>query len=141
MRIAKTALIAVALCASACSAWCGWAMWTTHHELDAHLRIIRAVDATMGFRYGTPYENGVETFVITEVSAGGVMDRAGLRVGDYPDCSIASLYERMVFGQGREVEIPVTRQQRQIVVRVTIPPLTLQDDPKHLHWYFTKHRE
>jgi hypothetical protein len=140
-KVLRVVLPIVALSCGACGAWFGWVVWITSPELEAHLRIIRAVDSQMGFKYGTPYVNGVEVFVIEEVTAGGVMDRAGLRVGDHPDCSIASLYETMVFGQGREVEIPVTREDKPVVVRVPVPELVLQDDPRDLHWYFLKHRE
>jgi hypothetical protein len=141
MRILKAVAMSTALCVSACSAWCGWAMWTANHELVAHLRIIRTVNAALGFTYETPYENGTEVFVITEVSPDGPMDRAGLKVGDYPKCSIASLYERIVFGQGRAVEVPVTRQGKPMVLRVAVPTMALSDDPAKLHWYFTKHHD
>ena len=99
------------------------------------------MNGSLGFSYSTPYENGTEVFVIESVAQGGIMERAGLRKGDYPGCSIASLYETLVFGRGREVEIPVTRDGKQVVISVAVPQFTLRDDPSELHWYFLKHRE
>ena len=140
-NVTKRALLGLGLCAAAAAAWGARTIWILENELDAHLRIISAVNAQMGFSYGTPYENGVEVFVITDVAPEGLMDVAGFKGGDYPDCSIASLYERIVFGQGREVDIPVERAGQRHVVSVRVPQLILPDDPSELHWYVTKHHE
>ena len=137
----RVVLVLSVLSCGGCGAWFGWVAWITGRELDAHLRIIDTVNGTLGFTYATPYENGVETFVIDRVTRGGIMERAGLRVGDNPDCSIASLYERLVFGQGREVDIPINRDGKNLVIRVAVPQLALRDDPRALHWYFLKHRQ
>jgi hypothetical protein len=140
-RIAKVLGLFLVLGVGGCTTWCGWALRTSARELDAHIRIIDAVNTQMGFSYGTPYEQGEEVFVIESVQRDGVMERAGLKTHDYPQCSIASLYERIVFGQGRVVEIPVVRNQQPVVINVAVPKLTLPDDPRQLHWYWRKHRE
>ena len=137
----KVVLLIGLLSCGGCGGWFGWVAYITSRELDAHLGIIRVVNGILGFSYGTPYENGVEVFVIESVASGGIMERAGLREGDYPDCSIGSLYETLVFGRGREVEIPLTRDGKELVIKVAVPQFTLGDDPSELHWYFLKHRE
>jgi len=141
MRTFVKFLIVVGLLGFLAAAWLGWAVWTVHGEMEAHLRIIQTVNAALGFAYETPYEDGNEIFVISRVDPGGLMEQAGLRVDDRPQCSIASLYERIVFGQGRDAEVPVRRAGRTITVTVRVPPLNLADDPRQLHWYFTRHRE
>jgi S1-C subfamily serine protease len=134
-------LVGVGFLGVLAAGWLARAFWITQREMEAHLRIIRTVNSALGFAYETPYEDGDEILVISSVEPGGLMERAGLRVDDRPGCSIASLYERIVFGQGRDVAIPVRRAGHPVVVTVRVPALNLADDPRELHWYFTKHRE
>lgn len=110
-------------------------------ELEAHIRIIDDVNSQLGFEYGTPYEDGKEVFVITAIEPGMPMAEAGLEEGDYPRCSIASLYERIVFSQGKIVTIPIRRGEERMDIMLEVPELSLRDDPSELHWYFYKHRE
>jgi hypothetical protein len=138
---AKVLLVGIAFVATIPVGWAACAIWTAERELHSHLRIITAVDAQLGFHYGTPYEKGEEVFVITDVVAGGIMDESGLRVGDYPQCSIASLYERIVFGQGKRVALPVERGGKVLTLEIVVPTLKLPHNPAELHWYFTKHSE
>ena len=137
--ILKVLASVVALAAAITVGWVAWAVRTSGRELDAHIRIITAVDKQLGFHYGTPYENGEEVFVITDVTPGGIMDRSGMRVGDYPECTIASLYERIVFGQGRKVHLALKRSGTVVNIEIMVPALALADDPSQLHWYYKRH--
>lgn len=121
--------------------WFSWIIWITGHELYAHLRIIDDVDEQLGFHYSTPYENGKEVFVITAVEPEKPMEKAGIKVGDYPQCTISSLYERIVFGQGKQIIIPIRRGAEEIEIKLVVPRLTLRNDPSKLHWPFVKHKE
>lgn len=101
-----------------------------------HLAVQRQIDRQMGFSYATPVlRGGDEIFVITDVMAGGAMDAAGLKVGDYVGYySVDDLYHLIAFGQERTVLIPIQRGTRQMAVSVAVPKLDLTIPPGWLWW-------
>ncbi len=116
--------------------WLGWVIHFVEIDIDAHIRIIDDVDEQLGFHYGTPYENGVEVFVVTGVEPGKPMALAGLCVGD--DLSFftpQSLYEYIVFNQGKGITIPIRRDGAKMEITLIVPELSLRDDPSKLHWW------
>ena len=115
--------------------WLGWVMLVMGWELDAHLRIIEDVNNQLGFRYGTPYEDGVEVFVITAVEPNKPMAVAGLQVGDYiRSLGPQGLYHLLIFNQGREIAIAIRRGDQEMEIKLVVPQLLLRDDPSKLHW-------
>lgn len=113
-------------------------------ELDAHIRIHKAVKEAMGFDLETDYKgrgpfSGIA--IVRKIVPGKAMDKAGLKVGDHIRCKQAKFYELIVFNQGKEATIPIGRDKQYFDIIVSVPNLNLRDDPAKLHWYFHKHKE
>jgi len=112
-------------------------IWITEHELDAHIRIHKDVQKQLGFQTDTPYEDGKEVFIISKIEPHNQMAKAGFMEGDhFPFSSTTVLYKSIVFGQGKEIIIPVIRKNKKIKIKIQVPHLKLRDDPFKLHWWF-----
>ncbi len=93
-------------------------------EITISLITIYQVNEQLGFSHATPDTPEGELFLISKVVAGQTMHKAGLKPGDQVQMSGTSqLYELLVHNQGREVVIPVLRNNEEIFVRVRVPAL------------------
>jgi hypothetical protein len=62
----------------------------------------------LGFKYGSPYVNGEEVLIVAEIVPGGVMESAGLRVGDKPyNMSMVEFYKKLWHGRCGVVTVEV----------------------------------
>ncbi len=93
-------------------------------EITISLITIHQVNKQLGFGYATPDTPEGELFLISKVVVGKTMHQAGLMEGDQVQMTDTSqLYELLVHNQGREVVIPVLRNNEEIFVRVRVPAL------------------
>jgi hypothetical protein len=93
--------------------------------------LIYQVNDQMGFDYATPDEKEGEYFVISKVVHGKAMDKGSLQEDDricFDD--VDSLFQLLVFNQGREVEIPVKRGDIKLSIFVQVPYLKLSVNPE-----------
>lgn len=82
------------------------------------------VSSQLGFRYTTRDNPEGEPFIITRIEPGKTMDQAGLQAGDQiRDSGVNDLYALLIYNQGSEVEIPVLRNSKPKVIRVTVPEM------------------
>ncbi|MCS7062774.1 MAG: hypothetical protein NZM04_01780 [Methylacidiphilales bacterium] len=94
------------------------------------------LEDSLGFKHGSPYVNGHEILLISKVVPGGIMERAGLRIGDVPyGMGMDDFYKMLWEGRGSIVEVEVvnvydnpSRQSRSSaqnkrVLRIPVPHL------------------
>jgi hypothetical protein len=97
------------------------------------------VESQMGFHYETPEEDSGEVFIITEVKPGKIMDKAGMREGDYILMnSVPQYYYRLIFNQNKDVYIPIKRDRQFFDIKVHVPTLKLMFSMKImkiLYWF------
>ena len=87
---------------------------------------IDQVSTQLGFRYATQDTTDGEPFIISRIEPGKTMDRAGLQAGDQIRFSgVDDLYALLVDNQGSEVEIPVLRDSKPEVIRVSVPRMDI----------------
>lgn len=93
-------------------------------EVTVSVVTIHQVNKQLGFRYATPETGEGEPFLITRVIEGQEMDNAGLRIGDQVQMSSTSdLYRLLINNQGKEVSFPVSRDNKQLMIRINVPEL------------------
>lgn len=93
-------------------------------EMTVTLITIYQVNRQLGFRYATPPTPKGEVFEITKVEPGKTMDRYGLKRLDQVQMNnVNHLYKLLIRNQGKEVVIPVLRNEKKINIRVKVPEL------------------
>jgi len=83
-----------------------------------------AVEADLGFRYGTPYKNGREVLMIVEVEPAGPVATAGVEEGYCVQGyrSVASFFRDLDNARGAEMELRMTRPDgTPVTVTVQVP--------------------
>jgi hypothetical protein len=60
------------------------------------------IEAALGFKHGSPYVNGKETWIIEKVVRGGVMDISGAKEGDVPSMGMYDFYKLLWAGSALE---------------------------------------
>jgi hypothetical protein len=84
------------------------------------------VNMKLGFSYATPDIPEGEFFIITKVVPGGIMAKAGIKVGDRVLLdSTFKLYRILIRNQGREAEFMILRDEKEITIRVKVPEIEL----------------
>lgn len=82
------------------------------------------VNRQLGFRYATPITPEGELFVITKVTREKTMDKAGVIPGDEVQMnSVSNLYKLLVNNQGEEVQIPILRDKKKMMINVWVPEM------------------
>ena len=95
-------------------------------ELVISLITEHQVNKQLGFRYATPDTPEGELFIITKVEIGSIMDNFGLKVDDQIRMvSTADLYKLIIDNQGKEILIPIERDQSEMNIRVPVPEMEL----------------
>jgi hypothetical protein len=95
-------------------------------ELVIALITEHQVNQQLGFRYATPDTPEGELFIITRIETGSIMDKSGLQVDDQIRMfSTADLYKLIIDNQGKEILIPIERDQSEMNIRVPIPEMEL----------------
>jgi len=85
------------------------------------------VNDKLGFNYATPDTPEGELFLITRVDEGKAMHQAGLRKGDeIRFWATQDLYKLLIRNQGRQVEIPVKRNGKALVIHLVVPELRMK---------------
>ena len=78
----------------------------------------------MGFSYATPETEMGEIFEIQRVNKGKTMDKAGLKIWDQVlMSSVNDLYRLLIDNQGKEIIIPILRENEKIEIKVKVPEL------------------
>lgn len=84
------------------------------------------VNQQLGFRYASPETPEGEPFLITRVTEGKAMQRAGLQEGDTIRFGRTSdLYRLLIYHQGESVTIPITRNGKDLEIHLMVPTLRL----------------
>jgi hypothetical protein len=92
--------------------------------LSLSLIKIHQVNHQLGFRYATPETPAGEIFIISKVEAGKTMESAGFRVDDQIQFSaVDDLYALLVNNQGSEVNIPVMRNSKPLMISISVPEM------------------
>lgn len=95
-------------------------------EMIVSLITTNHVNKQLGFSCATPDTPEGELFVITKVISRKTMDKAGLKFGDQVQMNnVDKFYKLLIDNQGKEVEIVVLRNQKEINIRVSVPKLDL----------------
>ena len=96
-------------------------------DATLHLIVQGSVNAQLGFDYATPQLKwNDEPFLITRVDAGGVMERAGLRVDDRMMLDdVSKLYALLIRSQGGAVGVLIVRDGQARIVVVRVPQMRL----------------
>ena len=82
------------------------------------------VNRQLGFRYATPDTPEGELFVITKITRGKTMDKAGVLPGDEVQMnSVSDLYKLLVNNLGEEVQIPILRDKKKMMINVWVPEM------------------
>jgi hypothetical protein len=139
-------LIAIAVCFGVIAvSGIAWVLFITATEMHVHLQMYEDVQQQLGFRYETPYlEGGGEALILTEISEGGIMDRAGFKQGDRYDTVgglVIPFINLFVFHQGNQTVVPILRNDEHVEIPVDVPQLKLDVDPQKLRYPFTRYRE
>ncbi len=93
-------------------------------EIIVSLITLFMVNYQLGFSYATPHTQQGEIFEIQCVLPGKTMDKAGLMVFDQVQMhNVNDLYRLLINNQGKEVVIPVIRNNERIDVRLIVPDL------------------
>ncbi len=95
--------------------------------------LVNDVNNQLGFGYATPEEEEGEIFIITEVIPGKAMDEASMMENDricFED--VNTLYHLLVFNQGKEVEIPIKRNNLNLSIYIQVPFLKLHVNPERI---------
>lgn len=93
-------------------------------EVTVSLITIHHVNKQLGFCSATPDTPEGELFEISKVVPGKTMDKAGLIPGDQIQMrAVNQLYKLLINNQGKEVLIPILRNDNKIIIRVSVPEL------------------
>jgi len=111
-------------------------LWTV--EKDIRNRLIEEANAQLGITYTTEYRNGKLSMIIASVQPNSVIARAGFKVGDAPQYPVGVFYEKFMFGAGKELTIPIVRQDMKLEIKMIGPLLQLSEDPAPIHWDLDK---
>jgi hypothetical protein len=84
------------------------------------------VNKQLGFSYATPDTPEGELFEIQKVVPGKTMDKAGLKPLDQVQMrDTGDLYRLLIDNQGKEVEIPIKRDNQKMLIKVMVPEMDL----------------
>lgn len=84
------------------------------------------VSTQLGFRYTTRDSIDGPPCIITRIEPGKTMDQAGLQAGDQLRIAgVDDFYALLIYNQGSNVEIPVLRNSKPAVIRVTVPEMDI----------------
>ena len=93
-------------------------------EITLTLITIHHVNKQLGFSSATPDTPQGELFEIQEVVPGKTMDRAGLKRFDQVQMwAVNDLFALLINNQGKEVVIPIVRNNKKIEIRLIVPEL------------------
>ena len=115
-------------------------------EVDDHVEMYDDLQEQLGFKYNTPYlEEGGEALIISEVTEGGLMEKAGFRKGDrYGDIDsslVIDFTNTFIFNQESTVEVPIIRDGEHTNIQIYVPKLQFDVDPHTLHYPFFKYKK
>ncbi len=95
-------------------------------EITVSLITIHHVNKQLGFRYATPETPEGEFFEIRKVVQNQTMDKAGLKPGDHVQIyTVNNLYILLINNQGKEVIIPIMRNNKKSEIKVMVPELNV----------------
>jgi hypothetical protein len=87
---------------------------------------ISQVNHQLGFSYATPETPDGEIFEIQRVRKGKTMDKAGLKTWDRVLMNnVNDLYRLLIANQGKEIIIPVLRENEKLEINVIVPELNV----------------
>ena len=93
-------------------------------EISVSLIIIHQVNEQLGFCYATPDTPEGELFEIQKIVPGKTMDQTGLKTFDQVQMhNVNNLYQLLINNQGKEVEIPVKRNDEKLQIKIKVPKL------------------
>lgn len=95
-------------------------------EMTVTLVTQHQVNKLLGFNYATPETPEGEFFIITRVSPGDTMDKAGLKPEDQVQMDgTGELYKLLMNNQGKDAEFTVLRGRKEITIIVRVPEMDL----------------
>lgn len=99
-------------------------------EMGKQIAYRDRAEEALGFGTGTPYVNGSEVFMITEVHSNSSMDRAGGMEGDIIiDKTIGEFFEDIYQARGTNYSFNVNRNERKIQLIVHVPYFEAEEFP------------
>ncbi len=95
-------------------------------EMTVSLITIHHLNKQLGFSYATPETPEGELFEIQKVVPGKIMDKAGLKPLDQVQIwNTSDLHRLLIDNQGKEVEIPIKRNNQKMLIKVMVPEMYL----------------
>lgn len=117
----------------------GWVFYVAFTEAEPHFSIVSDLYSQLGFTSDSQYlEEGGEVPVITAVTPGGIMEKAGFETNDRigePYSNDTFIYT-LLLNQGKRISFPIIRNGEQQKISLNIPVLRLSHDPNDIHWKF-----
>ncbi len=93
-------------------------------DMTMSLITISQVNHQLGFSYSTPETPEGEIFEVLWVTKGKTMERAGLKSMDRILMhNVNDLYRLLIANQGKEILIPIRRENREMEIKVLVPVL------------------
>jgi len=93
-------------------------------DMTTSIITIFQINWQLGFSYSTPETKDGEIFRIQRVSKGKVMDKAGLKPWDRVLMhNVDDLYRLLIQNQGKEIIIPIIRENEKIEIKLIVPEL------------------
>jgi hypothetical protein len=95
-------------------------------DMTTSLITIYQVNHQLGFSYATPETPDGEILEIQRVRKGKTMDKAGLKIWDRVLMNnVNDLYRLLIANQGKEIIIPVLRENEKLEIKVIVPELNV----------------
>jgi hypothetical protein len=95
-------------------------------DMTMSLITIGQINHLLGFSCSTPETPEGEIFEISKVTNGKTMEKAGLKSLDHILMhNVNDLYRLLIANQGKEIVIPIRRENREMEIKVLVPELNV----------------
>jgi hypothetical protein len=95
-------------------------------DITMSLITIVQINHQIGFSYATPETPEGEIFEVLWLTEGKIMEKAGVKTFDRILMNnVNDFYRLIIDNQGKEIAIPIRRENREIEIKVLVPELNI----------------